>query len=164
MEVLINLIVTVAIIIAVLKRMTEVVQKGGEITKPPVPRPMFPERPETPETAGEVLTGEPVADERQGDRAARMRERLREIQLRLDAQRRVVEKRRKSAEERFEAAGFGAAPAPVRVSRAGSRPHSRKTARKTPLPVFGNVSLAQGIVMSEILGPPVSLREAGRWW
>lgn len=178
MEALTNIIITVAIIIFALKRMGEVAKKGGELTRIPTPEEMFPEFPAKPEMRRREVfeeedrpvssprqdvsgEGNAASDARKRELAARREGRIREIQRRLDEQRIAAEEHVKAAEERFEETRTDTAH--PRVAPRAESLVRRGTRQKPLFPAFGRGTLAQGIVMSEILGPPVSLRDAGRW-
>jgi hypothetical protein len=185
MDVLINIIITITIIIFVLKRMAEVARKGGDITGPPPPPSMFPEergegnvpemrrreipvREERPERYGKSEEEETFSDQEQRPLSRRIQDRLREAQRRLDEQRKHMEEQRQAAEERFEAARETARTGEYRepakavpakpVFRESGTPERRRTER-LPAVAFNRSTLVQGIIMSEILGPPVSLRK-----
>ncbi|MHB9027387.1 MAG: hypothetical protein ACYC9O_01320 [Candidatus Latescibacterota bacterium] len=186
MEVLINIIVTIAIVIFVLKRMAEVARKGGDITGPPPPPPMFPEEREEQEVPEmrrrEVLVRterqgrygmpeeeeETISDQRRPSLSQKLQERLQEAQRRIAEQRRVMDEQRQLAEEQFEASREAARrgdyrepvqAAPATASSGGGGMGERRRARGMPATVFSRSTLVQGIIMREILGPPVSLRE-----
>lgn len=184
MEPLINIIVTIAVIFFVLKRMQEVAKKGGDLTKPPIPRPMFPDedeemtsrreemQPEEESRRAEMFPDEEetVSDDARSERVRRAQEQLRERNKKLEERRRYIERQRRIAEERFESAREAVTireeyREPVATStprRATARPARAGQPGGTPIPAFTRSVVVQGLIMSEILGPPVSLRTQDR--
>ncbi len=177
MDVLINIIVTIAIIFFVLRRVQEVARKGGDITGPPPPSPMFPEEDEEmlPRPGRERRAGIPprgieavdeeemISDESRRGRIQRAQERLREQDRGMEERRKDLDRQRRLAEERFlahKASEFRAPVPAASVRRAPAGPE-RRVAGGMPervIPEFGRSAVLRGIIMSEVLGPPVSLR------
>jgi type IV secretory pathway VirB10-like protein len=189
MDVLINLIITIAIIIFVLKRMAEVAKKGGDITGPPPPPSMIPEEEEEREASTMRRRMAPAPRERSGEyeipgeeetisgqeqmaRSRKIQERLQEARRRFEQQRRQIEEQRQTSEEQFESARETAhiaeyrEPSPIAhmaPQTAGRERREQRGAQGIPAILFNRSILVQGILMSEILGPPVGLRKQTPW-
>jgi hypothetical protein len=216
MEVIINIIVTIAVILYVLRRMQEVARKGGEITGPPPPARMFcedeeeereeaPSRPvrRSPETTQmpgpmEVPFPRPrtvmqapepppsrkftVPEEPPRPRPYAVpevrRPEHRHYQAPAEAapsrEGRIREAVREDEEGRYRETGpaFRPGPRPKHLTHpsepvfqepAGLAPEARQHRRRErgaprPALAFGGNDVVRGIIMSENLGPPVSMR------
>ena len=195
MEVLINIVVTIAVILYVLKRMQEVAKKGGELTGPPPPARMFGEeddeeaptreqpRRSSPETtqmpkrievpAMPTLRPRPVmkAPEptvrkfsvpaeppRPRQRAVPEVRRPQHRHVTAPAETapsretRIKEVVRENEKGRYADSGSGfGMPAHAQ--------HRGKAVRNRPLLTFCRNDIVRGVIMSEVLGPPVSMRQ-----
>jgi hypothetical protein len=199
MDMLINIIITAAIVLFILRRMQEVARKGKDITGPPLPESMFgeeeeklaprtrrvetvgepPVRPRRFETAGRPVLrplheaptvprrfeapAEPPAPRRRAVPSETVTEQLRE---------RVPKAVRPQRDERvFES--DDEEESRIRESEGEIRPihaaapefygaHRADTARGPRIllaPCFSRNGLVQGIIMREVLGPPVGMRK-----
>ncbi len=195
MEVLVNIIVTIAIILYVLKRMQEVARKGGELTGPPPPERMFeeeeeereeapvPERPlrRSPETTQmpermEIPTVRPrpaaqvpeptvrkftVPEEPPRPRQRAVPEITRPqprhfhvpVETAPSREQRIREVVREDEEGRYADASKPGTRAPAHAPR-----HKKADGAPRPLLAFYRDDVVRGIIMSEILGPPVGMR------
>lgn len=191
MELLVNTVITIAIILYVLKRMQEAARKGGELTGPPPPAQMFGEEEdeEAPKRAQPMRSspettqmpkpmGIPTMRPRPAEKApepppvrkftvpeAPPRPRQREIpdvmrpqhhQVKTPEENapsrevRIKEVVRENEKGRYADSGSGfGKPAPRR---------KKATGKTRPLLTFCRNDIVRGIIMSEILGPPVSMR------
>ncbi len=184
MDFLFNVIITIAIIIFVMKRMAEVSRKSRDITGPPPPPPVLPgeyidRAPKIPRRKihGEEvhprkyapLPEETISDQKKRERSIQVRDRLEEARRRFEAQQKAVEAQRKIAEERFEAAQETASGAeyhePDQAHAPRLKSHRGKKMKKIPglIPHLTPHAARRGIILSEILGPPVGMRRNDHW-
>lgn len=131
MDILINIIIIVTIALFILKRMREVTQKGKDITGPPHPEPIFEE-----------------------DRRVRMPRQSRPL---IDEH--VFETTDEEESHISEPTGE---PRAIHASTLKSGSQRRARAGSGPMillePCFTRNGLVRGVIMSEILGPPVGVK------
>ena len=151
---LINIIIIFIIIVSVFKRLQGIAKKGGEIkvppASPPVPFPEMTEKYETPEESAQEKMEEPVRKP-----ALSGEEILKEI-FRVHTEPKAT----------FEHEIIPVPPLPEQVEEPVSMVEQPLPARKAAPREkeksytlhFGGSELVRGILMSEILGTPVSLR------
>ena len=131
MDILINIIIVVVIVMFVLRRIKEVTQKGKDITGPPHPEPIFEE-----------------------DRRVRMPRQSRPL---IDEH--VFETTDEEESHILEPTGE---PQEIHASTLKSGSQRRARAGSGPMillePCFTRNGLVRGVIMSEILGPPVGVK------
>jgi hypothetical protein len=182
MDVLINIIITVAIVMFILRRMSEVAQKGKDITRPPVQRPLSDDEPdespsrrfETPENSQPSRRFE-VPEEPPKPRrfeapaetpAPRRRGTVRAPVLRSYRLRMPHPAGLPIDEHDFETMGEEEAHLREREGKlqtkgAQSRAKGMRGTKETGAfiePCFSRFGLIRGVIMREILGPPIGLK------
>ncbi len=192
---IVNIIVTIAIVLYVLRRMQEVSRKGRDITAPPIPQSMFGDKEADDEEQDDYP--ELMSDDRETPHEDEMRRRetgRRSVheELRPDTvQRRFAvpeapppprahrtssipmpSSRRYRAinEDRLESQPFTsdedegsrtfdrAAKSPHAAASTGETDGHRRQPARGIVPHFGRRELIRGIIMREVLGPPVGMR------
>lgn len=163
-EVLINIVIVFIIVASALKRMREVTAKSREITKPPTAPTVVPARAEE-ETASPRPSGSQSwrTEKPEPGPMETRRYVLRDI---LESLNEAAEPEENDAEAAFEQLKPSASPEriPASAYETAVRPLAGRNvaagAKKHPR-MFGleKNDVTKGIVMSEILGPPVSLRQ-----
>ena len=174
MELIVNLIIVFVIIISILKRIQDVAGKGEELSDP---------RKVPPEALSEQM--ERVEDfqrsvQEEEEPGEDVRPRIPERVTIEDVFRKFTENQFPQRPEQFpesepfyepekaalaDAYAFAAEPPPVitqPVSRKRKKPPGKIRVR-SPFLNFGGPDVVRGIVMSEILGTPVSMREDTKW-
>ena len=177
MDVIINLIVTVAIVLFILRRMQEVAQKGRDITAPPVPQTMFGDDEEmSDEETAPPRRRYPVSEEPAPIPPRRFAMPTEEPAPRRWSPPPVPTARRIHIpdEDLLERLETVVSASPARRPGPGA---GRMAAMGSGLPSeedgdsngvrpeyfgisFGRRGLVQGIVMREILGPPMGIRSS----
>lgn len=184
MDFLINTIVTIAIILYVLQRVREVAKKGGEITGPPPPSPMFeeeeeetferessPEKPSPEATRMPRRIEVPMMPNVRPEPAVPAEPAPRPHRYHVPPEnapargRRIAEAVLEEGDEGFFEA-LDTISTQVKRTAPPARPAQKHTpvrrrgkeAGASPALTFSGSSVIQGIIMSEILGPPVSMR------
>jgi len=197
MDFMINIIITAAIVLFILKRMTEVARKGKDITGPPVPESMFGEDEEEPapsarraRTAGEPppaprrfeTVGEPFPRPVQGpppvprrfeapseppaprrpaippETAWRQRREGAPKVTRLQRDESVFETAEEEGTRIREPSGELHGMRAHASGFSGRRTHGAGFSRMLIGSCFSRDGLVRGVIMSEILGPPVGMR------
>jgi hypothetical protein len=201
MDMLINIIITAAIVLFILRRMYEVARKGKDITGPPLPESMFgeddeepaprtrrvetmgepPARPRRFETAGGPVPGPlheaPTVPRRFSAPAEPPAPRRRMVPSETVPEERggkVPKAIRQQRDERdFESADEEESRIresegeilPVHTAAPELRRAHRADTDRGPgillAPCFSRKGLVQGIIMREVLGPPVGMRNQG---
>jgi hypothetical protein len=170
MEVIFNLIIILVVVFTVMKRLQEVAQKGVDIKQPPLTRPPAPSgttMSSSREMTTEYTTTEPEQPLPQRPSPFPLREMVEtmERQYRYITEPPLppvpVMRYEPAAEDAFEAVAPSAAPKLLQRQVVASAPQRGTAPNRHLVLAFNSETVLNGMIMSEILGPPVALRTTG---